>query len=287
MRQNFSVDKQITFNNSECLTKQYSVLISSIAPNFKGKRIIKSGDVFYKDQSNVARILKRVSPITNVTTGTTGSLVLKNASQVTIDDKIHLVFPGYILTFANGTGDRTLVLGDLSVTFAMDAVPATSISNLVTAYNLTNRARQGKDHSLTVLSPTQVLVTSKTPVIVAPTFAVATNITIGTVIPGTYFDALTADAIGTVTNVNLETNTVTYTSSVAFTDTNLGDLTLQITTADQAVKEVLGFSIKDIDITNIDTKVIPLLTSSNGVYKSRIAYFDQDLVYTFPKIEWI
>lgn len=284
MRQNFSVDKQITFNNSECLTQQTTVYSENIVANSEGKKIIKSGNLLYKDVTDKTRILKRYNPINNTTVATTGTLTLKTVDNISIGDKLDLLFPAYVITFAAGTGTVTFTLGDLTFTFELDSVPATSITNFVTAYNASIGITQ--NHTVTVLNTTKLLITSKALSTETPSFSPATGITT-TSVKGVHSDSIISGLIGTITAINYTSKTVTYTATATFADCALGNVSIQITTTGQGIKQVLGFVNKDYDLTNHTTKIIPLLTSSRGVYKQRISYFDEDLVTRFPKIEFI
>lgn len=278
MRQNFSVDKQITFNNSDTLTQQYTVYGENIASNSDGKKLIKSGSILCKDSLGKVKPLSRYNPTTNTVVGTTGTITLKDVTGISINDKVDLLFRSYIVTFASGSGTVTFTLGSSSFTFTLDATPAVSITNFIQSYN----SSPSSQYSVKALNSTKLLISIKYGTDV-PSFSPATGITLAAVnttnsISGT---------LGTVTAVNPITKTITYTAVGAFTDCALGVTTIQIGASGTIISSVLGFVTKDYDFTNHTTKIIPVLTASNGVYKSRIAYFDQDLVTRFPKIEFI
>lgn len=287
MRETYSLPKLVTFSNDECLTTQVSVYSADIPANAKGKKIIKSGDLLIKSNDGKVTIAKRRKPLTNNTNPTYGVVNLNDVDNIAVGDKLDFMFPGVICTFATGTGNRTLTIGDLSFTFGMGATGDIAASNLIDVYNaLVPNTRRGIDHNLVLVASDKVLIQTKTKAAEAITITPSTSITT-VAFSGVNGDIHLEGTLGTVTAIDTDAKYVTYTPEAAFIDLNLGDLPIRFKAPTVYEDAILGICIQDYDLTGIDTRMIPLLTSSNGCYKARLTYFDQDLVNLFPKIEFI
>lgn len=250
----------------------------TIALNTDGKRYVPEG-MFVVLEGDTARYLPRATVSTATSTGSTA--VVCTPSQIfKANDVLYVVEP-YATVTLGGTPAAT----SETVTVTVDGVAVTATIGSVVLADAAVAVRNAINNSTLLNQKVFALSTGAVVYVFAKdgistySFAVAKSGDITVTASG----ALTAfgSALGTVSSVNVATNTVTLGANAAAVlpvGTHIGVRT---------ITEVLGVDAHQRDYTDAETQTIGVYDISSGVRENFLPYIDGDLKRRLPRIQFI
>ena len=245
-----------------------------------GKRSVPEG-LFVCLEGNTARYLPRATVTTATSTGS-AAVVCTPSQLFKTGDVLYVVEP-YAAVALGGT-----VAVDDVVTVSIDNYTITATATTTTLADLVALVKNTINNDLTLAQKvfalstgTSVFVFAKDGVSTYPIAVSETSAAVTIAVGGGATSLTYGTALGTVSAVNVATNTITLganAGAVVPVGTHIGVRT---------VTEVLGVDPHQRDYTDAETQTIGVYDISSGVRENYLPYIDGDIKRRLPRITFI
>ena len=280
-RKSYKQEKNIFLypHNNEA-NRNAAINNDSIALNADGKRYVPEG-MFVALVGGEARYLPRATVTTATSTG--AATVVCTPSQIFKTGDVLYVVEPYATIALGGT-----VAADDTVTVTIDKYAFTATATTSTLADLVTLVKNAINNDNVLNQKVTAYVAGSTIYVFAKdgvsTYSIAVA-KVGTgltaAIGGSATELRFGAALGTVSSVNVGTNTVTLGANAAAVvpvGTHIGVRT---------ITEVLGVDAHQRDYTDAETQTIGVYDISSGVRENYLPYIDGDVKRRLPRVQFI
>lgn len=266
----------VAFNNGNYFTRSITLENKNVPLDDNDARTVPAGAIISEVNNNY-RFLPRVNTTQNIATGAT-QLNVSNPFSLKIGDVLDVVLPYEIIEVgtAGSTGDTVTVTvnSDIVVTAYVTADEnGDKVKNADLIASQINSNLQASRHvSAYSDGVDSVWVTAKN-IFDRPSIAVSTSgVGVFNLIRNSGSIYLQTTSIGAITAIDRVNGTVTIDAPSGLSNIVPSDMPIGVRDAN-----ILGLICNDYDMTDKYVQNFALLTQSNGVYKNRLPYLDDDV----------